>query len=52
MVSRFFKRREIAELDDIQVIMVSAHSEIKQVQAALALGAVDYIIKPATPDSW
>ena len=43
------KKREIAELDDIQVIMVSAHSEIKQVQAALALGAVDYIIKPATP---
>jgi len=43
------KKGEIAELDDIQVIMVSAHSEIKQVQAALALGAVDYIIKPATP---
>ena len=43
------KKREIAELDDIQVIMVSAHSEIKQVQATLALGAVDYIIKPATP---
>ncbi|MCH8300113.1 MAG: response regulator [Candidatus Marinimicrobia bacterium] len=35
------KKGEIAELDDIQVIMVSAHSEIKQVQAALALGAVD-----------
>ena len=43
------KKGEIAELDDIQVIMVSAHSEIKQVQAALASGAVDYIIKPATP---
>ena len=43
------KKREISELDDIQVIMVSAYSEVKQVQAALLLGAIDYLIKPATP---
>ena len=42
------KMRKIPELDDIQVIMVSANSEMKQVQAALKLGAVDYLIKPAT----
>jgi len=42
------KKREIPELDDIRVIMVSAYSEIKQVQTTLSLGATDYLIKPAT----
>ena len=42
------RKREIPELDDIRVIMVSAFSEIKQVQTTLLLGATDYLIKPAT----
>jgi len=42
------RKRKIPELDEIQVIMVSAYSEVKQVQAALLLGAVDYLIKPAS----
>ena len=42
------KKREKPELDDIRVIMVSAYSEIKQVQTTLSLGATDYLIKPAT----
>ncbi|MCH7955041.1 MAG: response regulator [Candidatus Marinimicrobia bacterium] len=43
------KKKKMADLDDIKVIMVSAYSEAQQVQAALLLGAVDYVIKPATP---
>ena len=43
------KMRKIPELNDIRVIMVSAYSEEKQVKAALALGAADYVVKPATP---
>jgi len=43
------KKRKLPELDDIQVIMVSAYSEVKQVQAALLLGVADYILKPVTP---
>lgn len=42
------RKREIPELDDIRVIMVSAFSEIRQVQTTLLLGATDYLIKPAT----
>lgn len=42
------RKREMPELDDIRVIMVSAFSEIKQVQTTLSLGATDYLIKPAT----
>ena len=41
---------KIAELDKIQVIMVSAYSEAKQVRLAIALGAVDYILKPVSPN--
>ena len=40
---------KISELDNIQVIMVSAYSEAKHVQIAIALGAVDYILKPLSP---
>ena len=43
------KKRKLTELDDIQVIMVSAYSEVKQVQTALSLGVADYILKPVTP---
>ena len=43
------KMKDIKELKDIPVLMVSAHSEIDQVKIALSLGAIEYIVKPIKP---
>ena len=43
------KMRSIDELRDIIVLMLSANSEVQQVQKALSLGAMDYVIKPMRP---
>ena len=43
------KMRSIDVLKDIIVLMVSANSEVHQVQKALSLGAMDYVIKPMRP---
>ena len=43
------KMRSIDEIKDIIVLMVSANSEVHQVQKALTLGAMDYVIKPMRP---
>ena len=40
------KMKDISELKDIPVLMVSAHSEADLVKKALSLGAIEYIVKP------
>ena len=43
------KMRSMDALKDIIVLMVSANSEVHQVQKALSLGAMDYVLKPMRP---